>query len=413
MTQVADAKPEVTTLGEVVARTGGVIQTGPFGSQLHASDYTMAGTPLVMPVNLGDNEIIEVGIARVGAGDVRRLKRHALREGDVVFSRRGDVGRRSIVRAEQAGWLCGTGCLAARFGSDLSVVNPAYVAQYLGSQSAQTWLQDNAVGGTLPNLNTSILAALSIRLPSRAEQDAIVATLEDAQFTTVIIERLIAKKQAIKQGMMQKCFALPDDDTYRARLGTLAAFLSGGTPDRSSAEYWSGSIPWISATTLKRTEVSTSDQSVTELAVRAGSKFAPLQSTLVLVRGSALHSEIRASLVTARVCFNQDVKALVPSARLEPKFLTYSIHANAPRLLRLVTSAGNTAGVLDTRVLKNFEIWLPDLEIQKQVVSAFDDVSHELEALVSRLDKAKAIKQGMMQQLLTGRTRLPVQEPAA
>src|SRR5580698_6429775 len=88
----------VTTLGEVVRRTGGTLQTGPFGSQLHASDYTRFGTPLVMPINLGDNEIRESGIARIGPKDTRRLRRHALREGDIVFSRRGDVGRRSIVR---------------------------------------------------------------------------------------------------------------------------------------------------------------------------------------------------------------------------------------------------------------------------------------------------------------------------
>jgi type I restriction enzyme S subunit len=118
-------------------------------------------------------------------------------------------------------------------------------------------------------------------------------------------------------------------------------------------------------------------------------------------------------LVAAPVCFNQDVKALVPSARLEPKFLTYSIHANASRLLRLVTSAGNTAGVLDTKVLKAFDIWAPDRDTQRQVISVFDDITSELEVLTARLDKAKAIKQGMMQQLLTGRTRLPVQEVAA
>lgn len=268
-------------------------------------------------------------------------------------------------------------------------------------------------GGAQQSLNRNFIASIALSVPSQSEQALIAKTLDDASDLISTIEHSIAKKQAIKQGMMQKRFGLPEDRAYRAQLGTLTTFLSGGTPDRSNAGYWSGSIPWISATTLKRIDVSTSDQSVTELAVRAGSKFAPLRSTLVLVRGSALHSEIRASLVTARVCFNQDVKALVPSARLEPKFLTYSIHANASRLLRLVTSAGNTAGVLDTKVLKNFEIWLPDIEIQREVVSVFDDVSHELEALASRLDKAKAIKQGMMQQLLTGRTRLPLQEATA
>ena len=399
---------KTTTLGEVVTRTGGVLQTGPFGSQLHASDYSTIGTPLVMPINLGDNEICEAGIARVGPVDAKRLRRHALRVNDIVFSRRGDVGRRSIVRVEQAGWLCGTGCLAARFGNDLSLVNPAYMAHYLGSEPVQVWLQDNAVGGTMPNLNTRILAALPIRLPIRAQQDAIVTALDDAQLVIVNTERLIAKELTIKQGMMQQRFASTGDDGPKVQLGKLVSFLSGGTPDRANTGYWSGTIPWISATTLKRIEVTTSDQFVTARAVRAGSKMAPLNSTLLLVRGSALHSEIRASLVIASVCFNQDVKALVPSAKLEPKFLTYSIHANASRLLRLVTSAGNTAGVLDTKVLRDFDIWLPDRATQRQVISVFDDITTELEVLSSRLDKARAVKQGMMQQLLTGRTRLPV-----
>nr|WP_246279567.1 restriction endonuclease subunit S [Psychromicrobium silvestre] len=189
-------------------------------------------------------------------------------------------------------------------------------------------------------------------------------------------------------------------------LGSVTSWLSGGTPNRSNTSYWSGDIPWISATTLKKLEAATSDQLVTPAAVKAGSKMAPLGSTLLLVRGSALHSEIRASLVTGTVCFNQDVKALVPSRNLVPKFLTYSIHGNADRLLRLVTSAGNTAGVLDTQVVKNFQIWMPDRSEQQRLVTLLDDISSEIDVLVSRLVKVTAAKQGMMQELLTGRTRL-------
>src|SRR5207248_6132740 len=107
--------------------------------------------------------------------------------------------------------------------------------------------------------------------------------------------------------------------------------------------------------------------------------------------------EIRASLVTSPVCFNQDVKALVPTTKLLPKFLTYSIHANASRLLRLVTSAGNTAGVLDTRGLKSFEIWLPDRDTQQRIVDVFDVVTGELNVLTTKLAKARAMKQAMMQ----------------
>ena len=81
-----------TTLGKVIEATGGVLQTGPLGSQLHASDYSTVWVPLIMPTNLGDNVIREDGIARVNAEDAARLRRHALREGDVVFSRRVMLG---------------------------------------------------------------------------------------------------------------------------------------------------------------------------------------------------------------------------------------------------------------------------------------------------------------------------------
>ena len=265
------------------------------------------------------------------------------------------------------------------------------------------------LGATINQITNGSLNSFIVALPDAEEQRAIASRLRDVDELVVGLERLIAKKQAIKQGMMQRVFAVPAEGNQRAVLGTLVSMLSGGTPDRSNNEYWSGTIPWISATTLKTPEVDTSDQSVTATAVRVGSKMAPLHSTLVLVRGSALHSEIRASLVTAPVCFNQDVKALVPTARVEPKFLTYSIHANASRLLRLVTSAGNTAGVLDTKVLKNFEIWLPKRERQRTVVSIFDDATAEIDTLSVRLAKARAIKIGMMQQLMTGRTLLPME----
>lgn len=250
---------------------------------------------------------------------------------------------------------------------------------------------------------------IEVDVPQLDEQTAIAEVATDLSAYIASLESLFAKKSAIRQGMLQRVFALPEEGKQRAAIGALVGMLSGGTPDRSNEAYWSGSIPWISATTLKNLEVDSSDQAVTEMAVRVGSKMAPLHSTLVLVRGSALHSEIRASLVTSPVCFNQDVKALVPAAKLEPKFLTYSIHANASRLLRLVTSAGNTAGVLDTKVLKDFEIWLPERPRQRAVVAMIDDVTAEIDTLRLRIAKARAMKTGMMQQLLTGRTRLPVE----
>ncbi len=196
--------PTPTTLLDVVRSTGGVIQTGPFGSQLHASDYRLEGTPLVMPTNLRDNRIDPDGIARIGREDVKRLSRHRLRPGDIVFSRRGDVGRRALVRSDERGWICGTGCLAVRFGRDLSKVNPEYIAHLTGADAAQSWLFDNAVGATMPNLNTGILGALPLDIPSKAEQDNAVCALDDANAQIRCLESAVTKKRDTKVALMQQ-----------------------------------------------------------------------------------------------------------------------------------------------------------------------------------------------------------------
>jgi len=92
---------ERTTLGEVVRRGKGSIQTGPFGSQLHASDYVPVGVPTIMPVNIGENRIVETGIARITEADADRLSKHRVQVGDIIYSRRGDVERRALIRKEQ------------------------------------------------------------------------------------------------------------------------------------------------------------------------------------------------------------------------------------------------------------------------------------------------------------------------
>lgn len=190
-------------------------------------------------------------------------------------------------------------------------------------------------------------------------------------------------------------------------LGAITQWLSGGTPSRSNEHYWSGEIPWISAFTLKKIEVTESDQCVSEEAVAAGSKMAPINSTLLLVRGSALHNEIRAGIVCKPVCFNQDVKALVPTKNVYPKYLTYSILGRENDLLKLVSSAGNTAGVLDTKLVQSFCIWLPDYEEQRSIANVLSDVDALLEELDNLIAKKRNLKQAVMQKLLTGQTRLP------
>ncbi|WP_132992663.1 restriction endonuclease subunit S [Gordonia zhaorongruii] len=195
--------------------------------------------------------------------------------------------------------------------------------------------------------------------------------------------------------------------TQTLPLVSITAWSSGGTPSRSNGAYWNGTIPWISAATLKGSRIDGSDQRLTEAGLRAGSNLAPKGATLVLVRGMALHRETRIGLAQLPVSFNQDVKALVPKAGILPEFLLYALQARTSQIRELVSSAGSGTGVLNTQLLQRLPIWVPSEETQHAVVEAVSDADALIDSLERFIVKKQAIKQGVMQQLLTGRTRLP------
>lgn len=150
---------EDTTLGKISA----TIQTGPFGSQLHQSDYSESGTPVVMPKDLIAGKISEQSIARVSLSHVERLKRHKIQCNDILYSRRGDVGRCAYADKKEENWLCGTGCL--RVTIDREKANSKFVFYYLQQPSSIGWVEKHAIGATMLNLNTSILSSIPIKLP--------------------------------------------------------------------------------------------------------------------------------------------------------------------------------------------------------------------------------------------------------
>ena len=151
------------------------IQTGPFGSQLHQSDYTEDGTPVVMPKDLIGGKISEQSIARVGAEHVQRLQRHIIRNGDILYSRRGDVGRCAFATERETGWLCGTGCL--RVTVNPRVADKKFVFYQLQQSSTIDWVEKHAVGATMLNLNTKILSNIPVFLPPIETQHRIADIL--------------------------------------------------------------------------------------------------------------------------------------------------------------------------------------------------------------------------------------------
>lgn len=144
----------------------GKIQTGPFGSQLHRSDYVADGEiPVVMPANMSDWAVNLDGIARITSSRAEPLSRHLLREGDIAWARRGDVTRFAVIDHESAGALCGTGCFLIRPPDPGAA---SWLHTWLKTPSVASYLLVSAVGGTMDNLNAGILGAISVAVPPPA-----------------------------------------------------------------------------------------------------------------------------------------------------------------------------------------------------------------------------------------------------
>lgn len=346
---------EPTTLGELVRRGGGTIQTGPFGSQLHASDYVPVGVPFVMPVNIGDNRIIEDGIARIGEADAQRLSRYRLLQGDIIYSRRGDVERRALVRSEQGGWICGSGCLMVRVGAE--VVEPVYASYYLGHPAVREWIVRHAVGATMPNLNTSIMEALPFLLPPLPEQRAIAHILGTLDDKIELNRRMNETLEAMARAIFKSWFV--DFDPVRAKargeqpaglapeiaslfpdalvetelgeapkgwevaaIGDLAEIVGGSTPSTKEPAYWEDGVhSWATPKDLSGLSVPVlleTERRVTDAGLgRISSGLLPVGTVLLSSRAPIGYLAI----AEIPVAINQGFIALKPKKTVSNFFL--------------------------------------------------------------------------------------------
>jgi len=221
-----------TTLGDICKQQGGSIQTGPFGSQLHACDYTQTGIPVVMPINIVGGRICEQGIARVSENMANSLARHQLKHGDIVFSRRGDVTRFALVSERETSWLCGTGCLKVSVGNPTMAISP-FVAAVLALPESKEWLIRHAVGATMPNLNTEILGSVPVTLPPLADQRAIAHILGTLDDRIENLRQTNATLQAMAQALFKSWFVdfdgVPPEAMQQSELGLIPKGWRVGT----------------------------------------------------------------------------------------------------------------------------------------------------------------------------------------
>ena len=205
------------------------IQTGPFGSQLHSEDYLDDETPVINPSNIQNGKLVADTSCTVSAQIVERLSEHRLAAGDIVFARRGEMGRCAMVGASEEGWLCGTGSLNVRLNDNAL---PEFVSKFLGTPHVKELLKLESVGSTMDNLNTAILSRVRVPTPSIDEQSAIAAFLDRE---TGKIDALIAEQE--------KLLTLLDEKRQGTISHAVTRGLNPNAPMKDSGVPWLGEVP--------------------------------------------------------------------------------------------------------------------------------------------------------------------------
>jgi type I restriction enzyme S subunit len=394
----------VTKLGEHAT-----FKTGPFGSALHQSDYIDGGVPVINPMQIVDGRIQPTTSMAITEQAARKLSDFRLSRGDVVIGRRGDMGRCALVQPEQHGWLCGTGSMIVRAGASL---DGRFIQRVLSSSPIIAAIESASVGSTMVNLNQSTLGNLLVPLPpSKAEQDAIAEALSDADAHIESLEQLVAKKRLLKQGAMQELLTgkrrLPgfSGNWEVKRLGDVLYRVSNGAVYKPTDSF---GLPITRIETI-------SDGTIDYSRIGIAESSSDLEN-YKMVLGDILFSHINSLDHIGKVAQFHGERDLYHGMNLlllrtnkdaDNRFLYFWFTSSPTRkkARSLAKQAVNQASI-NTKELKALEILLPPLSEQEAIAAILSDMDAGIAALEAKLTKVCQLKQGMIQELITGKTRL-------
>lgn len=297
----------------------------------------------------------------------------------------------------------------ATFGAFMSLIR-SDIGEYL-NQIFQTDLIQNQIdrnsSATINQITKSDFKQFLIPIPPKFEQKNIIKVLSEADRLIFALEKLIKKKKLIKQGSMQQLLTgkkrLTEftDEWENSTVKDFGEIITGSTPSTVVNEYWNGNIPWVTPTDIdSNKDIYKTERQITKRGLK-NVKELPKNTLLITCIASIGKNVILKSMGAC----NQQINAIVVNKKYNIDFLYYLFDSNKSYLL---TKAGITA----TNIITKKEFTLIEFNIpstfkeQNAIANILIDIDNEINLLEQKLKKYKQVKQGMMQQLLTGKIRL-------
>ncbi len=401
---------ESKTLGTLINEGKIVIQTGPFGTVLSAKEFVKYGIPVVAVREIREGYIqIFDETPCVSMETYNRLSKYNLATNDLVFARKGNVERSAHIPLAKTKYFLGSDGICLRVITKNLL--PQYLFYAIQSNTVRSFLIQNAYGTTMAGLNEKILSSIPLFLPVDIdEQSAIAELFSDIDRLISSLQKLIEKKKAIKQGAMQELLTgkkrLPGvhREWSKQQLGDICNIINGGTPSTSIAEFWNGKILWCTPTDITSCStkyIYTTESKITESGLKASSATLLPKGALLLCSRATI-GEVR--IAGNAICTNQGFKSLTVHQNINNEWLYYMVHVLKPNMLE--KAIGSTFLEISKKDLAELDIIVPEFTEQQAIAQILSDIDCEIEQLEKKLAKYQQIKQGMMQELLTGRIRL-------
>lgn len=288
-------------------------------------------------------------------------------------------------------------------------LNSKYLYYTLSAERFFSYLTGNSIGTKMPRGDKKSLANFIIPIPPLPEQCRIADALSKVDSLIASLDKLIAKKQAIKRGAMQELLTgkkrLPgfQGEWKKDKIESFGEINGGGTPNTNIKAFWTGQFPWISSSDINEDDISNISVS------RFITKKAIANSSTILCPSNTIHLVSRVGLgkvayTQERVCTSQDFCNLTINKENDIIFLSYLLLTKMKSVAK--EGQGTTIKGISIEQIKNFVLIVPPLPEQRAIAHVLSSIDAEIAALERKRDKFRQVKQGMMQDLLTGRIRL-------
>lgn len=338
------------------------------------------------------------------------IHRFDARKNDVFFTRTSEtpeeVGMSSVLLDDIDDCVFSGFVLRGRPKNDMFV--PEYCKYCFTTEAIRSAIIMGCTYTTRALTNGTQLSAIEIVVPPKPEQEAIAKYLTEIDDLISSLEKLITKKKAIKQGAMQELLTgkrrLPGfaGEWEKTVLGTVSSFYTGGTPSKKREDWWNGDIPWISSSDLTEdaiTSVNINRYISKDAVEHSATRICPKDAVLVVSRVGVG----KVAVAPCELCTSQDFTTIAPH-RHNPHFLAYML---IPVMKELAMQAqGTSIKGVTVEDIQKIIMPTPTIDEQNQIVDILANMDSEIEALEQKLEKYSQVKQGMMQQLLTGKIRL-------